>query len=107
MCILPQDDTIGSTSAFIALQRKMIEMNVIGIARLIPRSTSQPRLVALVAQDEVGEPCSDVYLCEGMLCVVTNVVIRLAAQYNTVLCMLIPDLDALIRSINCVEVVHA
>ncbi len=45
-----QLDTLGSTTAFIALHSKMLELNRIAIARVITRANIAPRLFALVAQ---------------------------------------------------------
>jgi ATP-dependent DNA helicase 2 subunit 1 len=46
----PQSDTIGGTTAFIALHSQMMAMNKVAIARIIMRAGTAPRLVALVAQ---------------------------------------------------------
>ena len=46
----------GSSVAFSALLKKMIEMDKIGICRVIARNTSPPKYAALLPQEEILDP---------------------------------------------------
>lgn len=59
--IYPCDGYIeGSSTAFVALMRSMVERKKYALARLIARKTSEPRLVALVPQEEVYDELGQV-----------------------------------------------
>eukprot|EP00004_Rigifila_ramosa_P026538 TRINITY_DN8304_c0_g1_i2.p1 TRINITY_DN8304_c0_g1~~TRINITY_DN8304_c0_g1_i2.p1 ORF type:complete len:629 (+),score=158.72 TRINITY_DN8304_c0_g1_i2:3-1889(+) len=53
-CFLyPDDESVsGSTVLFIALHRKMVELEKVAVCRYTPRANAPPRLVALLPQEE-------------------------------------------------------
>lgn len=51
--IYPDEEGLrGSTAAFVAVHRAMIDRNQIGLARLVRNASAQPKIVALLAQEE-------------------------------------------------------
>lgn len=59
----------GSTTALVALHREMLELGKVAICRAVLRRNSQPRFVALVAQEEVMDTDGTVLVPNGFHCV--------------------------------------